>query len=112
LGGQAPTLTVAREEFKRLGPSHGSRSRARNHASWTGLGVGALVGILFPPSLLAGGAIGAAAGAVTGHLARGMSRGDMKDLGETLEGDAALVVVGESRIKEAIAKEAKRARTG
>ena len=39
-----------------------------------------------------------------------MSRGDMKDLGETLEeGDAALVVVGESRIKEAIAKEAKRA---
>jgi hypothetical protein len=41
-----------------------------------------------------------------------MSRGDMKDLGETLEGDAALVVVGESRIKEAIAKEAKRARTG
>jgi uncharacterized membrane protein len=34
----------------------------------------------------------------------------MKDLGETLEeGDAALVVVGESRIKEAIAKEAKRA---
>jgi uncharacterized membrane protein len=47
---------------------------------------------------------------VTGHLARGMSCGDMKDLGETLEeGDAALVVVGESRIKEAIAKEAKRA---
>jgi uncharacterized membrane protein len=83
---------------------------ATRRGGWTGLGVGALVGILFPPSLLASGAIGAAAGALTGHLARGMSRGDMKDLGETLEaGEAALVVVGESRIKEAIAKEAKRA---
>jgi uncharacterized membrane protein len=83
---------------------------ATRRDGWTGLGVGALVGILFPPSLLASGAIGAAAGALTGHLARGMSRGDMKDLGETLEaGEAALVVVGESRIKEAIAKEAKRA---
>ena len=39
-----------------------------------------------------------------------MSRSDMKDLGEMLdEGEAALVVVGEDRIKEAIAKEAKRA---
>jgi uncharacterized membrane protein len=83
---------------------------ATRRGAWTGLGVGALVGILFPPSLLASGAIGAAAGALTGHLARGMSRADMKDLGETLDaGEAALVVVGESRIKEAIAKEAKRA---
>jgi uncharacterized membrane protein len=83
---------------------------ATRRGAWTGLGVGALVGILFPPSLLASGAIGAAAGALTGHLARGMSRADMKDLGETLEaGEPALVVVGESRIKEAIAKEAKRA---
>ena len=83
---------------------------ATRKGAWTGLGVGALVGILFPPSLLASGAVGAAAGAVTGHLARGMSRGDMKDLGETLEaGEAALVVVGQSRIEEALAKEAKRA---
>ena len=83
---------------------------ATRRGGWTGLGVGALVGILFPPSLIASAAVGAGAGALTGHLARGMSREDMKELGETLEtGEAALVVVGESRIKEAIAKEAKRA---
>jgi uncharacterized membrane protein len=83
---------------------------ATRRGGWTGLGVGALVGILFPPSLIAGAAVGAGVGALTGNLARGMSRGDMKDLGEALdEGDAALVVVGESKIKEAIAKEAKRA---
>src|SRR5262245_20321968 len=83
---------------------------ATRRGGWTGLGVGALVGILFPPSLIASAAVGAGVGALTGHLARGMSRGDMKDLGDMLEeGDAALVVVGESKIKETIEKEAKRA---
>ena len=38
---------------------------------------------------------------VGGHLRRGMSRGDAKELGELLEGgEAALIVVGESRIEE------------
>jgi len=83
---------------------------ATRRGGWTGLAVGAVIGILFPPSLLASGAIGAGIGALTGHLARGMSRGDMKDLGETLDaGDAALVVIGESKIEEALAKESKRA---
>ena len=46
-----------------------------------------------------------------GHLWRGMSRGDLKDLGEALdEGDAALIVIGESRIDEQIEKATKRAR--
>jgi hypothetical protein len=39
-----------------------------------------------------------------------MSRGDLKDLGEALdEGEAALIVIGESRIDEQIEKATKRA---
>ena len=80
------------------------------HGAWAGLGVGALVGILFPPSILVSGAIGAGAGGLVGHFWRGMSRGDMKDVGEALDaGEVALVVVGESKVEEALAKELKRA---
>jgi uncharacterized membrane protein len=76
----------------------------------TGLGVGALVGLLFPPSLIGMGALGAAAGGVTGHLWKGLSRSDLKELGEALDdGEASLVVIGESKIEEAVKKELKRA---
>ena len=71
--------------------------------AWGGAGVGALVGILFPPSLIATAAVGAAVGGFGGHLWKGMSRSDMKDLGELLdEGDAALVVIGDWRLEERI----------
>lgn len=79
------------------------------HGAWTGLGVGALVGILFPPSIVGAGVVGASAGGVIGHLWRGMSRADVKELGELLdEGEAALVVIGssliEQRVREAMAR--------
>jgi uncharacterized membrane protein len=81
------------------------------HGAWTGIAVGAVAGILFPPSIIAGAIVGGAAGGVIGHLWRGMSRGDLKDLGEALdEGDAALIVIGESKIGEQIERAAKRAR--
>jgi uncharacterized membrane protein len=71
------------------------------HGAWTGIAVGAVVGILFPPSIIAGAAVGGVAGGVIGHLWNGMSRKDMKELGELLdEGSAALVVVGKSRLDE------------
>jgi hypothetical protein len=39
-----------------------------------------------------------------------MSRGDMKDLGEALDdGDAALVIVGRSKLEETLDRELKRA---
>jgi uncharacterized membrane protein len=80
------------------------------HGVWTGIGVGALVGILFPPALLGSAVVGGATGGVVGHLWRGMSRGDLKDLGEALDaGDAALIVIGESRIDEQIEQATKRA---
>jgi uncharacterized membrane protein len=73
--------------------------------AWTGIAVGAVVGVLFPPSIIASAAVGGVAGGLIGHVWRGMSRGDMKDLGEYLDaGTAALVVVGKSSLADKIAK--------
>jgi uncharacterized membrane protein len=70
-----------------------------------------VAGILFPPSIIGSAIVGGTAGGVIGHLWRGMSRGDLKDLGEGLdEGTAAVIVIGESRIDEQIEKATKRAR--
>jgi uncharacterized membrane protein len=81
------------------------------HGAWTGIAVGAIAGILFPPSIIGGAIVGGAAGGVAGHLWGGMSRGDLKELGEALdEGQAAVIVVGESKIDEQIEKATKRAR--
>jgi len=75
------------------------------HGAWTGLAVGAVVGILFPPSIIGSAIVGAGAGGVIGHLFRGMSRGDAKELGDLLDsGQAALIVVGKSRVQEQIDK--------
>jgi len=75
------------------------------HGGWTGLGVGALVGILFPPSILAAGVVGATAGGLVGHFWGGMSRSDVRELGTLLDdGEAALVVIGTDKIEAAVAK--------
>ena len=80
------------------------------HGAWTGIAVGAVAGILFPPSIIGGAIAGGAAGGVAGHLWRGMSRSDLKELGEALdEGQAAVIVIGESKIDEQIEKATKRA---
>jgi uncharacterized membrane protein len=70
------------------------------HGAAVGLGWGLAVGVtaaLFPPlgiGIATAGGAGAAIGGVAGHASKGMSRGDLKDLGETLdEGQAGLVVV-------------------
>jgi uncharacterized membrane protein len=78
---------------------------ATRHGAWGGAAVGAVVGILFPPSLIAGAAVGAAAGGVGGHLWRGMSRADVKEFGDLIDdGQAALVIVGESKVEQAVEK--------
>lgn len=75
------------------------------HGAWGGAGVGALVGLLFPPTIIVGAAVGAAVGGVGGHLWKGMSRADVKEFGELIDaGQACLVVVGESTIQEAFDK--------
>jgi uncharacterized membrane protein len=78
---------------------------ATRHGAWGGAAAGALVGILFPPSIIGTALVGAAVGGVSGHLWRGMSRSDVKQFGDVIDaGQAALVVVGESTIEEALEK--------
>ena len=55
------------------------------YGAWSGLAVGALVGIFFPPYLvweLAGGLV---AGALIGHFWGGMSGADLKEIGDRLQ---------------------------
>lgn len=76
---------------------------ATRHGAWGGAAVGALVGILFPPSIIGTALVGAAVGGVSGHLWKGMSRTDVKEFGEAIDaGEAALVVVGETAVEDAI----------
>lgn len=75
------------------------------HGAWGGAGVGALVGILFPPSIIGSALVGAAIGGVSGHLWKGMSRADVKEFGDAIDsGEAALVVVGETTIESYLQK--------
>jgi uncharacterized membrane protein len=80
------------------------------YGAWSGLAVGALVGLFFPPYLIWEAAWGAVLGGLVGHLWKGLARSDMKEIGDMLtKGAAALVVVGDSRLREALQRELKRA---
>ena len=71
------------------------------HGAWGGIAVGAALGVIFPPSIIGTAVLGGLVGGVGAHLRKGMSRGDAKELGEFLEGgEAALLVIGESRVEE------------
>ncbi|GIH02960.1 hypothetical protein Rhe02_10270 [Rhizocola hellebori] len=76
---------------------------ATRHGAWWGVAAGAAVGLLFPPAILATAAVGGAIGGVSGHLAKGMSRSEVKELGDFIDpGQAGLVVVGESTVEKAV----------
>ncbi len=78
---------------------------ATRHGAWGGAAAGALVGILFPPSIIGTAIVGAAVGGVSGHLWRGMSRSDVKEFGEVIDdGEAALIIVGETTLQAALDK--------
>ena len=81
------------------------------HGGWAGMAVGAAMGLIFPPSILVGGLLGAGAGALIGHLRSGMSNSDLKEVGEMLEeSEAALIVVGEATIERAVDDATRRAK--
>src|SRR5215467_15620238 len=83
---------------------------ATRHGAWGGAAAGAVVGILFPPSVIGTALVGAAVGGVSGHLWRGMSRADVKEFGDIIDdGQAALVIVGESKMQQAVDKAALKA---
>ncbi len=78
---------------------------ATRHGAWGGAAVGAVIGILFPPSIIGTAIVGGAVGGIGGHLWRGMSRSDVKELGELIDaGEAALLIVGESTVEDAVDK--------
>jgi uncharacterized membrane protein len=81
------------------------------HGGWAGLAVGAALGLIFPPGVLVTGLLGAGAGALIGHLEGGMSRSDLKEIGDSLDrSEAALIVVGEATIERAVEEATRRAK--
>jgi uncharacterized membrane protein len=83
---------------------------ATRHGAWGGAAAGAIIGILFPPAIIGTALVGAAVGGAGGHLWRGMSRADVKEFGEIIDqGQAALLIVGESKMAQAIDKAALKA---
>jgi len=73
------------------------------YGAWTGMVVGALVGLFYPPYLVWEAAIGAGAGALIGHFWRGLSRADMKQIGDALQDNTAtLIMIGQSKLEEAL----------
>lgn len=78
---------------------------ATRHGGWGGAVAGAVVGLLFPPAIIGTAVVGGAIGAASGHLWRGVSRSEVKELGDLIDaGQAALLVVGASTVEEAIEK--------
>ncbi len=79
-----------------------------------GAGLGLATGVaiaLFPGAAIGAGLLaattgaGAIIGALAGHVSGGMSRDDLKELGETLDaGSAGLVVIAASNIEEKVQK--------
>jgi uncharacterized membrane protein len=81
------------------------------HGGWAGLAVGAAIGLIFPPSVLVSGLVGAGAGVLIGHLRGGMSNSDLKEVGEMLDAsEAALIVIGEQTIERGVEEAVKHAK--
>ena len=80
------------------------------YGAWGGLAVGALVGIFFPPYLVWELAAGAVAGSLIGHFWAGMSRSDLKEIGDSLQANtASLIVIGRSKLQQVLASTTKHA---
>jgi uncharacterized membrane protein len=74
--------------------------------------VGAVVGVLFPPSLIAAAAVGAGGGALVARMTRVLDRSKVKDLGETLDsGTVAIIVVSPFQSTYNVSETLKNART-
>jgi len=89
------------------------------HGASAGLGAGLALGAalaLFPAitlagGVLAGGTLGAVTGGIAGHMVSGMSRSDLKELGEVLDnGTSGLVVVMTTNVEEKVRATTKRAK--
>jgi hypothetical protein len=66
--------------------------------------------VLFQSTLVGSANVGGAAGGVIGDLHRGTSRADLKQLDELDEGEAALIVGGDSKVDQRTERAIKHAR--
>ena len=81
----------------------------------TGAKIGAITGavlaLIFPPSILVSAGVGAAAGAALGNLTKGFSKGDIKDVAENLKpGEAGILLVANATVDIGVRKLMKKAR--
>ena len=77
------------------------RKKDTVRGGWTGLGIGALAGLLFPPSILATALAGGVAGGLVGKARESLSKADAEERGAALKGDeVALAVVGDVALFE------------
>jgi uncharacterized membrane protein len=69
-------------------------------AKW-GIVVGAIAGVLFPPSVLVGVATGGALGALSGNLVKGWGAAELKTFGAALEaGDVGVIALAQGLASE------------
>jgi uncharacterized membrane protein len=67
----------------------------QSHHGWgKGAVAGAVVGVLFPPSIIGSAIVGAGGGALVAHMMRSLGRGKVRDLGRTFDsGTIAIIIV-------------------
>jgi uncharacterized membrane protein len=85
----------------------------QSHHGWgKGAVVGAVIGILFPPSIIGAAAVGAGGGALISGLNRSLGRAKVKDLGDALDsGAVAAIVVTPAQFTNAVSNTLVHART-
>lgn len=77
------------------------RKKHTSRGMWTGLGIGAVVGVLFPPALVATAAVGGVTGALVARAHGKLTKAEVEELGAALrENEAALVVVGDAELPD------------
>jgi uncharacterized membrane protein len=75
----------------------------RFRAGTKGAVVGAVLGLVFPPSAIGMAALGAVAGGTMGQVKRHLKRGDMKELGELLQpGESGIILVTDRATEKAV----------
>jgi uncharacterized membrane protein len=98
---------------------HKKHEQPTRHGGWVGAGWGLATGLavaLFPAAAIGGGLlagttiVGSGVGALAGHVMGGMSRSDLKELGENLDaGQAGLLVAAASDLSDDVARALTRA---
>jgi uncharacterized membrane protein len=108
--GTFDAAVVTKTEEGKLKIAH-TTEKPTQHGGWGGLAVGAAIGVIFPPAILGTALAGAAVGAIGGHISGGLPHGDLKELADVLEsGQAAVIAIAEPTVEEAIEKAAIRAK--